>query len=130
MTDSFMHNHQAALDSQREENAINWSFPEPDNDEILEDIYEDVRTRIRQAKDRASSNMGASADAIYKFSVFETREFGSAEAAVDMGVLLEGLSTIFKVTRKREAEELELTGKRYGKNISFRRMEKRISRCV
>ena len=85
------------------------------------DIYEDVRTRIRQAKDRASSNMGASADVIHKFSIFETREFGSGEAAVDMGVLLEGIYTIFKITGRRQEEELELTGKRYGKNISFRR---------
>tara|TARA_R100000353_G_scaffold112883_1_gene80860 strand:- start:1517 stop:11173 length:9657 start_codon:yes stop_codon:yes gene_type:complete len=85
------------------------------------DIYEDVRTRIKQAKDRAGSNMGASADAIYKFSIFETREFGSREAAVDMGVLLEGIYTIFKITGRRQEEELELTGKRYGKNISFRR---------
>ncbi len=40
--DSFMHNHQAALDSQREEAEINWLFTEPDNDDIMEDIYEDV----------------------------------------------------------------------------------------
>ena len=37
-----MHNHQSALDSQREEAEINWLFPEPDNDVIMEDIYEDV----------------------------------------------------------------------------------------
>ena len=42
MMDSFMHNHQAALDSQREEAAINWRFPEPDNDDILERIYEEI----------------------------------------------------------------------------------------
>jgi hypothetical protein len=40
--DSFMHNHQAALDSQREEAAINWRFPEPDNDDILEKLYEEI----------------------------------------------------------------------------------------
>ena len=28
MSDSFMHKHQAALDSQREEAEINWLFPE------------------------------------------------------------------------------------------------------
>ena len=28
MADSFMHNHQSALDSQREEAEINWLFPE------------------------------------------------------------------------------------------------------
>mgnify|MGYP001248975458 CR=1 FL=1 len=42
MTDSFMHNHQASLDSQREEAEINWLFPEPDNDDILERLYEEV----------------------------------------------------------------------------------------
>ena len=40
--DSFMHNHQASLDSQREEAEINWLFPEPDNDDILERIYEEI----------------------------------------------------------------------------------------
>ena len=42
MTDSFMHNHQSALDSQIEENEINWLFHEPDNDDILESLYEEV----------------------------------------------------------------------------------------
>ena len=47
MTDSFMQNHQSALDSQREENAIQdledaGIYPVPDNDAIMEDIYEDV----------------------------------------------------------------------------------------
>ena len=42
MTDSFMHKHQASLDSQREEAEINWLFPEPDNDEILENLYEEI----------------------------------------------------------------------------------------
>ena len=32
--DSFMHKHQAALDSQREEAAINWRFPKDDEEEI------------------------------------------------------------------------------------------------
>ena len=36
-----MHNHQSALDSQREEAAINWRFPEPDNDDIYERLYEE-----------------------------------------------------------------------------------------
>ena len=45
--DSFMHNHQSALDSQREDNAIQdledaGIYPVPDNDAIMEDIYEDV----------------------------------------------------------------------------------------
>tara|TARA_R100001224_G_scaffold61018_1_gene36404 strand:- start:59 stop:199 length:141 start_codon:yes stop_codon:yes gene_type:complete len=34
--DSFMHKHQAALDSQREEDEINWLFPEEDEEEIEE----------------------------------------------------------------------------------------------
>jgi len=42
MSDSFMHNHQSALDSQVEENEINWLFPEPDNDDILENFYEEI----------------------------------------------------------------------------------------
>ena len=33
MSDSFMHKHQASLDSQREEAKINWLFPE-DTEEI------------------------------------------------------------------------------------------------
>ena len=33
MSDSFMHKHQASLDSQREEAEINWLFPE-DREEI------------------------------------------------------------------------------------------------
>ena len=31
--DSFLHNHQSALDSQREEAAIKWSNPDPDIEE-------------------------------------------------------------------------------------------------
>ena len=46
--DSFMHNHQAALDSQREEAAINWSFPEPDNDDILERLFEEAYDEIKE----------------------------------------------------------------------------------
>ena len=34
MSDSFMHKHQSALDSQREEDEINWLFPEDDEEEI------------------------------------------------------------------------------------------------
>ena len=34
MSDSFMHKHQGALDSQREEAAINWRFPKDDEEEI------------------------------------------------------------------------------------------------
>ena len=32
MSDSFMHKHQASLDSQREEAEINWLFPEDQHD--------------------------------------------------------------------------------------------------
>ncbi len=37
MTDSFMHNHQSALDSQREQSAIDWRFGDPIEDEPIED---------------------------------------------------------------------------------------------
>ena len=49
MSDSFMHKHQAALDSQREEAAINWRFPEPDNDDIYERLYEE---EVQESLDR------------------------------------------------------------------------------
>jgi len=47
MSDSFMHNHQSALDSQREDDAIRdledaGIYPDPDNDAILEKLYEEV----------------------------------------------------------------------------------------
>ena len=48
MTDSFMQNHQSALDSQREEAAINWRFPEPDNDEILDRLFEEAYQEIKE----------------------------------------------------------------------------------
>ena len=41
MTDSFLHFHQSALDSQREEDEINWLFGDPDNDVIFERLYEE-----------------------------------------------------------------------------------------
>ena len=47
--DSFMHNHKSALDSQREEAAINWRFPEPDNDDIYERLYEE---EVQESLDR------------------------------------------------------------------------------
>ena len=37
MTDSFLHFHQSALDSQREEDAIRWSNPDPDMEDNVED---------------------------------------------------------------------------------------------
>ena len=45
--DSFMHNHQSALDRFMEDKAIQdledaGIYPVPDNDAIMEDIYEDV----------------------------------------------------------------------------------------
>ena len=49
MTDSFMHNHQSALDSQIEEAEINWLFPEPDNDDIYERLYEE---EVQESLDR------------------------------------------------------------------------------
>ena len=43
MSDSFMHKHQASLDSQREEAEINWLFPEDDEEEMEDEdfLYED-----------------------------------------------------------------------------------------
>ena len=45
--DSFLHNHQSALDSFMEDKAIQdledaGIYPAPDNDAVMEDIYEDV----------------------------------------------------------------------------------------
>ena len=47
--DSFMQNHQAALDSQREDDAIQYLqdcgvYPSPDNDAVLENLFEDEDT--------------------------------------------------------------------------------------
>ena len=47
MSGSFMHYHQSALDNQMEDNAIQdlqnaGIYPEPDNDDILERIYEEI----------------------------------------------------------------------------------------
>tara|TARA_B100000212_G_scaffold79585_2_gene56732 strand:+ start:4526 stop:4690 length:165 start_codon:yes stop_codon:yes gene_type:complete len=39
MSDSFMHFHQSALDSQREEDEINWLFPKDDEEEIEDDDF-------------------------------------------------------------------------------------------
>ena len=46
MTDSFLHFHQSALDSQREDDAIrdlqdSGIYPDPDNDAIFERLYEE-----------------------------------------------------------------------------------------
>ena len=46
MTDSFLHNHQSVLDSQREDDAIRdledaGIYPDPDNDAIFERLYEE-----------------------------------------------------------------------------------------
>ena len=40
MSDSFMHKHQASLDSQREEAEINWLFPEDEEIEEKQFPYE------------------------------------------------------------------------------------------
>ena len=39
MSDSFMHKHQSALDSQREEDAINWRFPQDNEEEVEDDDF-------------------------------------------------------------------------------------------
>ena len=51
MTDSFMHNHQSALDSQMEDKAIQdledaGIYPVPDNDAILENLFEDALEEV------------------------------------------------------------------------------------
>ena len=53
MTDSFMQNHQSALDSQREENAIQdledaGIYPVPDNTDILEKLFEESYEEIKE----------------------------------------------------------------------------------
>jgi len=54
--DSFMHYHQSALDNQMEDNAIQdlqdaGIYPEPDNDAVLENLYEEVRDEFPDAPD-------------------------------------------------------------------------------
>ena len=60
MTDSFMHNHQSELDSFMEEKAIKdledaGIYPDPgdypDNDAIMEALYEDLRNEFPDAPD-------------------------------------------------------------------------------
>ena len=51
MTDSFLHNHQSALDNQREDNAIqdlqnSGIYPDPDNDAVLENLFEDALEQV------------------------------------------------------------------------------------
>ena len=51
MSDSFMQNHQSALDSQREDDAIQYLedtgvYPSPDNDAVLEDLFEDALEQV------------------------------------------------------------------------------------
>ena len=50
--DSFKHNHQSALDNQMEDNAIQdlqdaGIYPEPDNDAVLENLYEEAYEEIK-----------------------------------------------------------------------------------
>jgi len=52
MTDSFMHYHQSALDNQMEDNAIQdlqdaGIYPAPDNDDILERLFEEAYEEIK-----------------------------------------------------------------------------------
>ena len=51
MTDSFMHNHQSAVDSFMEEKAIQeledaGIYPVPDNDAVLENLFEDALEEV------------------------------------------------------------------------------------
>jgi len=90
--------------------------------EELRDIYDDVRVRIRQAKERAKNTSGE-AKSFNKFSVYEGRERGSQEAMVDMATLLEGMYTIMLRTRRRIQEEADQTADVYGENVSLRRAQ-------
>jgi len=52
MTDSFLHYHQSALDNQMEDNAIQdlqdaGIYPDPDNDAVLENLYEEAYEEIK-----------------------------------------------------------------------------------
>ena len=52
MIDSFMQNHQSALDSQTEDNAIQeledaGIYPVPDNDAVLENLFEEAYEEIK-----------------------------------------------------------------------------------
>ena len=56
MSDLFMHNHQSALDSFMEDKAIQdledaGIYPVPDNDAILENLYEEVKDEFPDAPD-------------------------------------------------------------------------------
>ena len=51
--DSFLHNYQSELDSQREDNAIQdledaGIYPVPDNDDILERLFEEAYDEIKE----------------------------------------------------------------------------------
>ena len=51
MSDSFMHNHQSALDSFMEDKAIQdledaGIYPVPDNDAVLENLFEDALEQV------------------------------------------------------------------------------------
>ena len=53
MTDSFMQYHQSALDNQREDDAIQYLedtgvYPNPDNDAILENLYDEAYDELSE----------------------------------------------------------------------------------
>jgi len=53
MSDSFMYYHQSALDNQMEDNAIQdlqdaGIYPDPDNDDILERLFEEAYNEIKE----------------------------------------------------------------------------------
>ena len=57
-----MYNHQSALDSQREDDAIQYLqdtgvYPNPDNDAVMEALYEDVRNEFPDAPDIVIENI-------------------------------------------------------------------------
>ena len=53
MTDSFLHNHQSALDSFMEDKAIQdledaGIYPDPDNDAVLENLYDEAYDELSE----------------------------------------------------------------------------------
>ena len=58
MSDSFLHKHQSALDSQREQSAIDWRFGDPIEDEPIEDKHYPMETDYEPTDDEVMSSFG------------------------------------------------------------------------
>ena len=97
MSDSFMHNHQAALDSQREENAIQdledaGIYPEPDKDAVLENLYEKYEVSQSIVKDEGT---------VYPQIRYVIRDENNNIVRYGVGILSKTSWTL-----KKEAEEV------------------------